>query len=193
MLRVWLDIPVDASGRALAGHLARRHPAFALVGISTGGETAGAAAEVMMAQSELFDVVTAGPLTGLAGLVERYPEARARWRHVVCAAGQLEWPAEANIAADPAAAEVVLKHTSPRLVGLEASRGLSPAEERVSAPLALLSLLHPEAFDLQRLRVRVERDGRLRLTDDGYLVEYALHVDWPVLELELAEALGLPR
>jgi len=49
-------------------------------------------------------------------------------------------------------------------------------------PISLLSLVCPEAFDFQSVRVMVESDGRLRLTDDGSQVEYALSSDWSVLK-----------
>jgi inosine-uridine nucleoside N-ribohydrolase len=53
-------------------------------------------------------------------------------------------------------------------------------------PISLLSLVMPEAFNLQPVRVAVEAEGRLRLTDDGHPVTYALSSRWeqirPVIE-----------
>jgi inosine-uridine nucleoside N-ribohydrolase len=48
-------------------------------------------------------------------------------------------------------------------------------------PITLLSLAHPQAFDFQSVRVMVERNGRLRLTDDGGQVEYAMSSKWEAL------------
>ena len=58
--------------------------------------------------------------------------------------------------------------------------------------ISLLSLVVPEAFDFQGVNVMVERDGRLRLTDDGARVEYALSSDWGRLKAEI-ESLLRPR
>lgn len=56
-------------------------------------------------------------------------------------------------------------------------------------PISLLSLVAPEAFNLQEMRVAVDAEGRLRLTDDGSLVTYALSSEWskirPVIEAVL--------
>lgn len=49
-------------------------------------------------------------------------------------------------------------------------------------PISLLSLVVPEAFDLQQVKVAIDREGRLRLTDDGFAVTYALSNDWSKLE-----------
>jgi inosine-uridine nucleoside N-ribohydrolase len=56
--------------------------------------------------------------------------------------------------------------------------------------ITLLSLVSPEAFDFQQLSVLVERDGRLRLTDDGSPVTYALSSEWSALEPMLAGLLS---
>ncbi len=48
-------------------------------------------------------------------------------------------------------------------------------------PISLLSLVVPEAFDLQQVKVAIDKEGRLRLTDDGFAVTYALSNDWPQL------------
>ena len=45
-------------------------------------------------------------------------------------------------------------------------------------PISLLSLVMPEAFNLQSVRVAVHAEGRLRLTDDGFPVTYALSSEW---------------
>lgn len=59
-------------------------------------------------------------------------------------------------------------------------------------PISLLSLVMPEAFDLQQVRVLVGREGRMRLTDDGAPVTYAFSNDWarlrPVIESVLRGA-----
>jgi purine nucleosidase len=44
--------------------------------------------------------------------------------------------------------------------------------------ITLLSLIREEWYDFQDLRVMVEKDGRLRLTDDGAAVRYAATSDW---------------
>jgi len=68
--------------------------------------------------------------------------------------------------------------------------------ERKQLPLTLfdaitvLSLVAPGAFDFQALRVLAERDGRLRLTDDGAEVQYALSSDWPRLRPRIVRLLG---
>lgn len=57
-----------------------------------------------------------------------------------------------------------------------------------TAPLALfdaislLSLLRQDLFDFQDLRIFVEKDGRLRLTDDGAPVRYAASSDWGAIK-----------
>jgi inosine-uridine nucleoside N-ribohydrolase len=56
-------------------------------------------------------------------------------------------------------------------------------------PISLLSLVQPEAFDFQSLRLRVERDGRLCLTDDGSPVAYAARSDWGALKPSITELL----
>jgi inosine-uridine nucleoside N-ribohydrolase len=61
-------------------------------------------------------------------------------------------------------------------------------EERDTAPLtlfdpiAMLSLVAPRAFNVQDVHVLVEHDGRMRLTDDGVSVFYALSSDWDALK-----------
>ena len=64
-------------------------------------------------------------------------------------------------------------------------------EEAQRAPLtlfdaiSLLSLVQEDAFDFQPVRVLMERDGRLLLTDDGAPVHYALSSDWAPLKRTL--------
>ena len=60
-------------------------------------------------------------------------------------------------------------------------------------PISLLSLVVPEAFDFQGVNVMVERDGRLRLTDDGARVEYALSRDWGKLRPQIEALLRAGR
>lgn len=55
--------------------------------------------------------------------------------------------------------------------------------------ITLLSLVQPEAFDFQSVHVLVETDGRLRLTDDGAPVQYALSRDWPAIKKNIAALL----
>jgi len=60
-------------------------------------------------------------------------------------------------------------------------------------PISVLSLVAPAAFNLQEVRVSVDAEGRLRLTDDGYPITYALSSDWsqtrPMIEAVLANNL----
>jgi len=60
-------------------------------------------------------------------------------------------------------------------------------------PITVLSLVHPEAFDFQSLRVLVEGEGRLRLTDDGAAVEYALASNWRLLRPTFTRLLAKSR
>jgi inosine-uridine nucleoside N-ribohydrolase len=52
--------------------------------------------------------------------------------------------------------------------------------------ITLLSLVEPKAFEFQGVRVRVEKNGRLRLTDDGSPVTYATKSDWSELRPTIA-------
>lgn len=60
--------------------------------------------------------------------------------------------------------------------------------DRETAPLtlfdaiSLLSLVHEDLFDFQDLHIFVEKDGRLRLTDDGSPVRYAASSDWSAIK-----------
>ncbi|UCC69012.1 MAG: nucleoside hydrolase [Armatimonadota bacterium] len=56
-------------------------------------------------------------------------------------------------------------------------------------PIALLSLVQPKAFNLHAVRVLVESDGRMRLTDDGSNVFYAFSSDWDTLKPLILELL----
>jgi inosine-uridine nucleoside N-ribohydrolase len=44
--------------------------------------------------------------------------------------------------------------------------------------ITLISMVHPDLFTLQQVKVLVENDGRMRLTDDGSPVTYATACDW---------------
>jgi len=59
-------------------------------------------------------------------------------------------------------------------------------------PITLLSLVTPQAFNFQEVRVAIDAEGRLRLTDDGFPVTYVLSSDWrrlkPVVEAVLRNA-----
>ncbi len=57
-------------------------------------------------------------------------------------------------------------------------------------PITVLSLVCPRAFDFQSVRVLVEGKGRLRLTDDGAAVQYALSSKWPRLKPVITRLLG---
>jgi len=57
-------------------------------------------------------------------------------------------------------------------------------------PISLLSLVCPEAFDLQHVKVLIEKDGRQRLTDDGAELEYAMSSDWGRLRPLIEGLLG---
>jgi len=48
--------------------------------------------------------------------------------------------------------------------------------------ISLLSLLREDLFGFQDLRIFVEKDGRLRLTDDGAPVKYAASSDWGAIK-----------
>jgi inosine-uridine nucleoside N-ribohydrolase len=45
-------------------------------------------------------------------------------------------------------------------------------------PITLLALVHEELLGFQDLHVLVEKDGRLRLTDDGERISYANQCNW---------------
>jgi len=49
-------------------------------------------------------------------------------------------------------------------------------------PIALLSLVRPDAFNLQPIHVLLGNDGSMRITDDGASMLYALASDWDVLK-----------
>jgi len=59
-------------------------------------------------------------------------------------------------------------------------------------PIALLSLIAPQAFDFQPVRIAMDREGRMRLTDDGFPVSYALSSDWAQVRPLIERLLG-PR
>jgi len=44
--------------------------------------------------------------------------------------------------------------------------------------ITLISMVRPDLFTLQQVKVLVENDGRMRLTDDGSPVTYATACDW---------------
>ena len=55
--------------------------------------------------------------------------------------------------------------------------------------ISLLSLLREDLFGFQDLRVFVEKDGRLRLTDDGAPAKYAASSDWGAIKPIITELL----
>jgi len=183
------------------------------------GDRIDAIAQAMIAYPEPFHLLTIGPLTNIARLLDRHPGITERWASLTCMAGHLETEPEYNVRGDAAAARLTFERLGPSLVGLEASSetlsreeaeaALDPADPASAflldcyreyrahpgwhrdperAPLTLfdaitlLSLVVPEAFDFQALSVLVEKDGRMRLTDDGAPVTYALSSDWAALE-----------
>lgn len=102
-----------------------------------------AIAQAMVGRPEPFHLLTVGPLSTIARILDRHPGIADRWLSVTCMAGWLdgEHP-EANVKADPNAARMTFERLAPRLVGLEASsytltreeaeEGLDP-EDAVSA------------------------------------------------------------
>lgn len=81
---------------------------------------------------------------------------------------------------DPASAFLLECYAGYRRAGWHGNRDQAPLT--LFDPISVLSLVQPEALNLQRLRVLVEGEGTLRLTDDGAEVEYALSNEWARLE-----------
>ena len=163
-----------------------------------------------------FHLVTIGAITNAAKLLERHPKLARSWKSVTCMAGRLEGGPEWNVQCDPQAAQRVCRDLTPRLVGLEACSDTLPRAEvealvdrsdAASAfflecyaayrrqedspltlydPISLLSLVRPDAFDLQSMRVTVDDKGRMRPADEGSAITYARKSDWgairPVIE-----------
>lgn len=105
------------------------------------GAAAWLATLLMREPAASIDVLALGPLTNLAALVRDYPEAAARIRRLIAMggviheAGNVGPRAEFNIAADPEAAEIVLRAGLPMwLIPLDVTR-------RVRATPAWLSAL----------------------------------------------------
>ena len=183
-------------------------------------------AQAMIAYPKPFHLLTIGPLTNIALLLDHHPGVSERWTSVTCMGGRLEGEAEYNVRADAAAARAAFERLQPRLVGLEASSetlsreeaeaALDPADpasafllecyreyrtharwhrDAEQAPLTLfdaitlLSLVRPEAFDFQSVHALVERDGRMRLTDDGAAITYALSSDWTAIKPQITALL----
>ncbi len=213
-----LGVDYDDSGDWLPTH-GRLAPRMERPRARQDGERVGVIAQAMSAQPEPFHLLTIGPLTNVARLLDAHAGVVSQWAGVTCMGGRLEGDAEYNLQADPEATRLTLERLHPRLVGLEAcSYTLTRqeaeaaldredpasaflldcyreyrahaewAQDRETAPLTLfdpitlLSLVHEEAFDFQQLCVLVEKDGRLRLTDDGSPVSYAAGSDWGALK-----------
>lgn len=102
-----------------------------------------AIADAMRRVGKPFHLVTIGPLTNAAWLVERHPEVAKQWETVTCMAGQLTDEPECNVGLDPDAARVVCEKLTPRLVGMEA---IGPAIPREEADAALDSTDPASAF-----------------------------------------------
>ncbi len=68
-------------------------------------------------------------------------------------------------------------------------------QEHDQAPLTLydaitlLSLVRPELFDFQELCALLESDGRMRLTDDGAQITYAMSCNWDAVKSLIIELL----
>ncbi len=213
-----LGVDYDDSGDWIPSH-GRLAPPMERPRAEQDGERVEAVAQAMMARSEPFHLLTIGPLTNVARLLEAHPGVVSRWSGVTCMGGRLEGDPEYNLQADAEAARLTLERLQPRLVGLEAcSYTLTGqeteaaldhedpastflldcyreyrahaewAQDRETAPLTLfdaitlLSLVNEEAFDFQDVRVMVEKDGRLRLTDDGMALRYAAKSNWGAIK-----------
>ncbi len=213
-----LGVDYDDSGDWIPTH-GRLAPRMERARAKHDGERVAAVARAMIARPEPFHLLTIGPLTNVARLLDAHPEVASRWAGVTCMGGRLEGDAEYNLQADVEATRLALKHLRPRLVGLEACSYTLTRQEAEAAldredpasaflldcyreyrahaewaqdpetapltlfdPITLLSLVQEEAFDFQQLRVLVEKDGRLRLTDDGADVEYAASSEWGKLK-----------
>lgn len=212
-----LGVDYDDSGDWMPTH-GRLAPRMERPLATQDGERVEAVAQAMIAQPEPFHLVTIGPLTNVARLLDAHAGVVSRWAEVTCMGGRLEGDAEYNLQADVEATRLTLKRLRPRLVGLEAcSYTLTRQETEAAldqedpasaflldcyreyrahaewlqdpetAPLTLfdaitlLSLVQEEAFDFQQLRVLVEKDGRLRLTDDGSPIRYAAASNWTAI------------
>jgi hypothetical protein len=53
----------------------------------------------------------------------------------------------------------------------------------------VLSLVRPTDFDFQEVRALVEDDGRMRLTDDGAEITYAMSCNWAAVKALILELL----
>jgi purine nucleosidase len=78
-------------------------------------------ARAMLSIAEPYHLLTIGPLTNSARLLNKHPELSARWLSVTCMAGSLESRAEYNVKCDIEASRLVIARTGPKMVGLEAS------------------------------------------------------------------------
>jgi purine nucleosidase len=129
-------------------------------------------------------VVTLGPLTNLALAAARDPELGRKLKRVVVLGGAIRVPgdvtpvAEANVHADPEAAQFVLEAGLPlTLVPLDATRSLSlpvavetwpkplrpetDGDTRLDALAAMLVALCPEAARTERMKLAVECQSEL--------------------------------
>lgn len=118
-----------------------------------------AIADAMRKVGKPFHLLTIGPLTNAALLVERYPNVAKHWLTVTCMAGQLRDEAECNVRLDPDAARIVCEKLCPRLVAMEA---IGPAIPRKEADAALDPADPASAFLLkcyERYRSHAEWSG----------------------------------
>ena len=187
-----------------------------------------AIAAAMTGIPEPFHLVTVGPLTNIARLLQHAPDLPDRWLSVRCMGGWIDGRhPEYNLSADAPASRIVLDRLAPHLVGLEASTYKLTRQETEEAldlsdpasaflldcyreyrlhadwhegpeiapltlfdAITLLSLVRPQDFDFQPLRLTLADDGRLHRADDGALhraedgapVTYAMSADWDALK-----------
>ena len=91
---------------------------------------------------------------------------------------------ESRLGHVPTPAEVKREHIIQFGVSLREAAPLTLFD-----PIALLSLVMPEAFNFQQVRIAADAMGRLQLTHDGIPATYALSSNWgqvkPVIEAVL--------
>jgi inosine-uridine nucleoside N-ribohydrolase len=180
-------------------------------------------AEAMARIEPGFHLVTIGAMTNAARLVQQRPKLAEAWSSVTCMAGRLGADAEWNVSRDPLAAQIVCRRLAPTLVGLEACSDTLPRAEvealadksdpasafllecyaayrgqedrplTLFDPIALLSLVKPQAYDLQRVRVAIDDEGRMRPADGGFEITYARKSDWGAIKPVIEELLRMPH
>jgi hypothetical protein len=158
-------------------------------------------------------LVAIGPMTNVADLADRHPDAYARLRGIHAMAGSVAGPvvdgvAEWNAAADPRALETVLASSVPVTVVPEDAVPLGTSRALLAAPVvgrvaagadvpawwdlaAAAALAAPDAGRAERGGWRLDPSvpGRLVRSGDGTVTVYR-SLDGPTLEGEYAEVLG---